>query len=46
MEAVLSDSNRKLVLWFEIAKTLIACSLRKKIVPFTIIFGRLSFPVL
>jgi len=43
-EAVLSNSTRKL-LWFEIVKMLIKCSLKNEyIVLFIIIFGTLSFP--
>jgi len=37
-ETILSNSTRKLV-WFEITKMMIACSLIKNIVSFIIIFG-------
>jgi len=39
-----SNSTRKLV-WFEITKMLIAVFKNKCIVPFIIIFDRLSFPI-
>jgi len=44
MEAILSNSTRTL-LWFEIAKMLIAVLKHKFIVLFIIIFSTLSFPI-
>ena len=41
---MLSNSTRKL-LWFEIAKMMIAVLQNKFIVSFIIIFGTLSFPI-
>ena len=44
-EAILSNSTRKL-LWFEIAKMLIAVLKNDVIVLFIIIFGTLLFPIM
>ena len=44
-EAILSNSTRKLMLWFEITKMLIQFKKNKFILSFIIIFGTLSFHI-